>query len=149
MSTPLQLEFRLSQAQRDRLAVFADLLISGGAGLPAATEVDVAGAWIDRALGARPDLVETVVGVLAEEGEPAEVLARLRAQEPERFDAFAFIVAGAYLIHPRVRKLLGYPGGAPEPSPAFPDEADAYLEDGILDVVIERGPTYRPTPQTA
>ncbi|CAB4927787.1 unannotated protein [freshwater metagenome] len=31
--------------------------------------------------------------------------------------------------------------------PALPDEADAYLEDGILDVVIARGPIYRPTPE--
>jgi hypothetical protein len=149
MSTPLQIEFRLGDGQRDRLAVFADLLISGGAGLPAATEVEVQGAWIDRALVARPDLVEVVVGVLASDGEPGEVLARLRAQEPDRFDGFAFAVAGAYLIHPRVRKLLGFPGGAPEKNPAFPDEADSYLEDGILDVVTKRGPIYRPTPETA
>ena len=38
-----------------------------------------------------------------------------------------------------MRRELGYPGPVPMRQPALPDEADAYLEDGILDVVIARG----------
>jgi hypothetical protein len=32
--------------------------------------------------------------------------------------------------------------GAPKKSPPYPDESDQYLEDGILDPVIQRGPLY-------
>jgi hypothetical protein len=143
-TTPLGKQF--TTEQREQLGKLADRLISGGAGLPSATEADVHHDWIDRTLSARPDLFEVVASVLGEPGEAQGVLDRLRSTERERFDQFTFAVAGAYLINPRVRKLLGYPGAAPEKNLAFPDEADAYLEDGILDPVIERGPIYRPTP---
>jgi hypothetical protein len=136
----------LDAALRSRLAQFADLLIAGGAGMPPASEADVQGKWIDRALGARPDIVDTVHAVLATPGEPAEELARLRADDKPAFDRFAYVIAGAYLMNPRVRRLLGMPPGPPKPKPAYPDESDYYLEGGILDPVVERGPIYRPTP---
>lgn len=133
-------------ASRSRLAEFADLLIAGGAGLPPASGADVQGKWIDRALAARPDLAEAVHTMITGTGDPAVELARRRNEDPATFDRFAYIVAGAYLMNPRVRKLLGLPGNAPKPNPAYPDEADHYLGDGILEPVIERGPIYRPTP---
>ena len=34
----------------------------------------------------------------------------------------------------------------PEANPAISDEAGAFLEDRILDVVINRGPIHRPRP---
>jgi hypothetical protein len=136
----------LDDAARSRLAEFADKLIAGGAGLPAASGADVQGKWIDRALAARPDLVETVQSVLARSGDAGTELERLRTEEPAVFDRFTYVIAGAYLMNPRVRRLLGLPGGAPKPKPAYPDESDHYLRDGILDPVIERGPIYRPTP---
>ncbi|MCW2739051.1 MAG: hypothetical protein JWN97_3695, partial [Nocardioides sp.] len=40
----------------------------------------------------------------------------------------------------------GMPGDAPKRNPAFPDESEHYLSDGILDPVLQRGPIYRPTP---
>lgn len=135
-----------SDASRNRLAEFADRLISGGAGLPSASGADVHGKWIDRALAARPDIVDAVHAVLTLLGEPASELERLRKDDPATFDRFAYIVSGAYLMNPRVRKLLGLPGNAPKPNPAYPDESDYYLSDGILDPVIARGPIYRPTP---
>jgi hypothetical protein len=101
---------------------------------------------MDRVFAARPDMEAAVRSVLALPGEPVQVLARLREQSPEQFTGFAFAVAGAYLINPRIRRELGYPGPAPVPNPALPGEAESYLEDGILDVVIARGPIYRPTP---
>lgn len=132
--------------QRARLAGLADELIVGGAGMPSASEAEVHGVWIDRALAVRPDLVALLREVLAAPGSPREALERLRQQSRPQFDAFAFVVAGAYLINPRVRRLLGYPGPVPVRNPAFPDEAESYLEDGILDPVVRRGPIYRPTP---
>jgi hypothetical protein len=133
-------------AQRARLAELADCLIPGGAGLPAASAVDVHGAWIDRVLAARPDLATVVQEVLAGDGAGQELLDRVKADQPETFGHFAYAVAGAYLINPRIRRLLGYPAAAPARNPAMEGEAESYLEDGILDAVIDRGPIYRPTP---
>jgi hypothetical protein len=131
---------------RVRLGLFADVLIKGGAGFPSASSVDVPGAWIDRVLAVRPDLETVIVSVIEMEGDPEQVLAQLQLEQRATFDSFAFAIAGAYLINPRIRKLLGYPAAIPESNPAYPDEAESYLEDGILDVVINRGPIYRPTP---
>lgn len=135
----------LDEASRQRLAAFADQMIPGGAGLPSASTANVHTKWIDRTLAVRPDLAETVRAVIARPGDPAEELAQLQREDEHAFETFGYAVAGSYLMNPRVRKLLGYPGAAPKPNPAYPDEADFYLEDGILDVVIERGPIYRPT----
>lgn len=144
--TDTKAALKLSDEQRTRLAGFADQLIAGGAGMPSGSEADVQGAWIDRTFAVRPDLVAVVLDVIDQEGTPAAVLDRLRIADQGKFDAFAFAVSGAYLINPRVRKLLGLPGSAPEKNPAFPDEAESYLEDGILEPVIKRGPIYRPAP---
>ena len=130
---------------RERLAVLADQLISGGHGLPSASEADVHGAWIDRVLAVRPDLVEAVTSVTGRAGDPITDLDALQEANPARFDTFAYAVAGAYLMNPRVRGLLGMPGDAPKRNTAFPDESDYYLSDGILDPVLKRGPIYRPT----
>ena len=131
---------------RDRLAVLADHLISGGDGLPSASGADVHGVWIDRVLAARPDLVEVVTTVTGRAGEPATDLDALRGQDSATFDVFSYAIAGAYLMNPRVRGLLGMAGDAPRRNPALPDESDYYLSDGILDPVLARGPIYRPTP---
>ena len=136
----------LTDGQRERLAALADVLIAGGAGMPSASGAEVHAQWIDRVMAVRTDMDQAVRQVLELEGDPVEVVEGLGKQSPELFTAFAFAVAGAYLINPRIRRELGYPGPAPMKNPALPDEADAYLEDGILDVVKDRGPIYRPTP---
>ncbi len=138
----------LGADQRLRLAEFADCLIAGGVGLPSASAADLHGMWIDRVLRVRPDLLPLVRDILAEEGAPADVLARIQEADPPRFSGFSFAIAGAYLINPRVREVLGFPGPVPVKNPAFPDEAEAFLEGGILEAVIARGPIYRPTPPT-
>lgn len=137
----------LTEAKRRRLGELADALIAGGAGMPSASQADAHRTWMDRALAARPDLALVVIEVASSEGPAKQSLDDLRQRDRARFDAFAFAVSGAYLINPRVRKLLGFPGPIPAKAPAFPDEAESYLEDGILDVVLNRGPIYRPTPQ--
>ena len=136
----------LSDAQRERLGLLADQLIAGGAGMPSATGAEVHTVWIDRVMTARLDMADAVRDVLARDGEPARVVAGLQAHDKDLFGTFAFAVAGAYLMNPRIRRDLGYPGPQPMKNPALPDEADSYLEDGILDEVIARGPIYRPTP---
>jgi hypothetical protein len=137
----------LDETQRATLAAFADALIPGGDGLPSASAADLHGKWIDRVLRVRPDLAEPVLAVLAKAGSPDVELERLAAEEPVTFELFTHAVAGGYLLNPRVCRLLGLPGNAPKRKPAYPDEADFYLQDGILDAVVARGPIYRPTPE--
>ena len=131
-----------SAPERAVFAALADALFPGAEGMPAAGEVDVGGKWLDRALGARPDLEPVLARVLAEaEGrEPSEETRRLHAEDPEGFAALATIATGAYTMHAKVRKRLGYPGQKHDPP--LPDEAEYYLE-GLLDPLLERGPFGR------
>jgi hypothetical protein len=137
---------QLGDESRARLAALADVLIPGGDGLPSAGDADVAGQWIDRALGANPDLVDTVVHVLTIAGAPEDVIADLRLHHRDVYDRFAFAVGGAYFMNTPVRRALGYPGTAPRRLPAADGEAEYYLEDDILSPVISRGPVYRQAP---
>jgi hypothetical protein len=141
--TLVNLSDELGHASRVRLAALADVLIPGGSGLPSASGADVAGQWINRALGANPDLASAVAHVLASPGAPDEVLGNLRLTHREVFESFAYAVAGAYFMNPAVRNALGYPGIAPRRLPPADGEAEYYLEDDILAPVLDRGPTYR------
>ena len=136
----------IPRAQRKTLAALGDLVIPAAEGMPSASEAGVEGKWLDKVLAARPDLLPELERVLmkAEGKEPAAELAGLRAGDPAGFETLALVVVGAYYLNPRVRKLIGYPGQ--KERPAYPDEAEYYLEGGLLDPVVERGPFYRPTP---
>lgn len=133
----------MTPEQRATLALLADVLVPAAEGMPAASEVKVHEKWIDRAVDARPDLQADLLCVIeaAAGREPAVELVRLREQEPASFDTLALLVTGAYYMVPRVRKLVGYPGQ--KRRPAYPDEADYDLRDGLLDPVIARGSIYR------
>ncbi|MFO1377939.1 MAG: hypothetical protein U1F14_13160 [Steroidobacteraceae bacterium] len=136
----------LDETQRTRLAALADTLMPAGEGLPVPSEIGVHQDWIDRALEAVPMMERIVRAVLDTPGEPARVLDELRQQEPGSFDAFAFLVSGAYFMHPRVRQALGYQGPAVEANPPLDGEAEFYLGDGLLDPVLARGRIYRTVP---
>jgi hypothetical protein len=131
----------LDDAQRATLAALADTVVPGGEGLPSASGANVHGKWIDRVLAVRPDLAAAVLSVV-ERGE-------LPLDEAELAAAFSRAVTGAYLMNPKVCKLLGLPGNAPKPRPALSDESDYYLEDGVLEPVLARGPIFRPTPEVS
>lgn len=139
----------VSECQRETLAGLADVLVPAAEGMPAASEAGVAGRWLDRVLRARPDLGPELVRVLAEaEGRaPVAEIRRLQEEDEAGFGVLALVVTGGYYLNPKVRKLIGYPGQ--KPNPPYPDEADYYLSDGLLDPVLARGPIYRPTPGTA
>jgi hypothetical protein len=146
---PLVLEpARLDDAQREKLGAIANLLIPGGEGMPSATEAKVQEKWIDRAFRARPDLGRDLVVILDRiDGSDLQAeLARVRSEVPGWFSVITTLIAGSYFMNPRVRKLLGYPSAGPVRRPAYEDESDHYLRDGVLDAVMTRGPLYRPTP---
>jgi hypothetical protein len=136
----------LDPDQRRVLGALADVLIPRSETMPSATDVDVETKWIDRALAVRSDLVGTLAGVLdrAATSDPAAELARLERDDAETLESVQLLVAGAYYMSPRVRKLLGYPGQSQRP--ILPDEADHYLEGDLLAPVVARGKAYRSLP---
>ena len=134
----------MTQKERELLASLADVLIPASGTMPSASEAGVAGQGLDAVLIARPDLLGGLKQLLREVvGQaPITAVASLRSAKPSLFELLGEIVAGAYFMNPEVRKAIGYRGQIPEPIPPHPD----YLEDGLLESVIRRGPIYRPTP---
>jgi hypothetical protein len=129
---------------RDRLRRFADELIPAAHGMPAASEVGVADRQLDRVLAARPDLAAPLARALAE-ADPADrdaSIDRLRERDREAHDALLLVVAGGYYIDPGVRRLLGYDGQ--QPIEVRPEIIPNYVEEGLIEPLLERGPIYRP-----
>jgi choline dehydrogenase-like flavoprotein len=132
----------LTQEQRAAFRALADVLIPASDAMPAASETDPTGRWLDRALGARPELRPGLERALAAEADAR----RLEAEDPDAFDALATLASGAYYMNVKVRKRIGYPGQ--KATPPFPDEAEYYL-DGLLDLpgqppAAEPGPSSTP-----
>ncbi len=122
---------------REAFARLADELLPATGDLPAPSSVGVSERWLDRALAARPDLAAPLERALAAGVSASE----LADADPEAFAALALLVPGAYYLHPRVRRLIGYPGQRPDP--AADDESDHWLRDGLLDPVVARGEIWR------
>ena len=130
--------------ERTLLGKLADVLIPAGDGLPSASTADVAGEGLDRVLAVRPELAVALKKVLASWSDlaPTHAVSQLKSKDPSSFGLFAELVAGAYFLNLQVRVGLGYDGQTAKPIDPRPD----YLDDGLLQSVIERGPIYRPTP---
>src|SRR5256885_423639 len=106
MSDPAAL---VSPEDRETLAALADVLVPAAVNLPAASEIDVAGRWLDRALRALPEIGPDLARVLAgaRDRDPAAEARRLHAEDQEGFRALSLAVTGAYYMHPRVRRRVG------------------------------------------
>ena len=132
---------------RERLRAFADALIPAAHGMPAASEVGVADTQLDKVLRARPDLLEPMVAAVAH-ADPLDVegsLKRIQAVAPAAHDALLMTVVGGYYTHPDVRKRLAYDGQ--QPVEVRPEIIPNYVEEGLIDPVLERGPIYRRIPE--
>lgn len=131
---------------RETFKALADVLFPAEAAMPAASAADSDGAWLDRVLAVRPDLLPALTRVLSEAAgqDPSAEVRRLRREDAQGFLALASACTGSYYLNPGNKRLIGYPGQ--EPSLPEPGEADAELGGGILDPVVARGPIYRPTP---
>jgi hypothetical protein len=75
--------------------------------------------------------------------EPAEVVASLARTDPTAYGVLTEVVTAAYFMSTEVRRAVGYAGQGPSPL----DPRVDYMEDGLLESVIKRGPIYRPTPR--
>ncbi len=130
---------------RGTFAAIADVLIPEAEGMPSATQVGVHEDLLDRILGLRPDLREDFIrGIKSVVGEkPHAAAERLNKEDPAALGTIGLIASAGYYITPQVRELIGYPGQ--ENRPADPDEDPEYVTNGMLQVVIDRGPIYVPT----
>ena len=130
--------------ERQLFAALADLLIPAGDEFPAASEAGAAGEGLDQLLAVRPDLLDLLKSLLlrAQGRSPAEFLQEIQTNDPAAFGVLAEAVPGAYFLNPDVRAKLKYTGQSARPI----DPRKDYLDDGLLQSVIDRGPIYRPTP---
>ena len=72
---------------------------------------------------------------------PAARLAALAEHDPEALAALQLVIVAGYYTDADVRDRLGYQGQVAKPVTAL--DYPAYLEEGLLDRVIERGPIWR------
>ena len=135
----------LATIDGDRRAAFAavaDQLIPEAHGMPSAGAV-VGEARLRFVLGARPDLVEPLRAALRPElgDDPAARLVALEREEPDHHAALLLAVVGGYYTDKGVRERLGYPGQVAKTIYSW--QYPAYLEEGLTDQVLARGPIWR------
>lgn len=126
---------------RRTLASIADALIPAAHGMPSAADV-VTDDRLRFALNARPDLLEPMLTALRPGlGDIPARLEALARDEPTSLGALQLVIVGAYYTDKRVRELIGYPGqmAIEVKSWLYP----AYLEDGLIDAMLARGPVWR------
>ena len=130
--------------ERQLFAALADLLIPSGNEFPSASEAGAADEGLDQLVAVRPDLLDSLKSLLlrAKDRLPIEFLQELQTNDPAAFGVLAESVPGAYFLNPEVRAKLKYNGQSARPI----DPREDYLDDGLLQSVIDRGPIYRPTP---
>lgn len=126
-----------------RLAQISDELIPEGDGMPSASEAGVAGPQLVLVMEARPDLLGPLRRALSvtHGGSAVELLAFLQASDPEGHEALVLTVLGGYYLAKQVTDRLGYPGQ--QPAPLHADIYPPYVDEGLLDRVVDRGPIYR------
>jgi hypothetical protein len=128
--------------ERAAFSAVAGRLIPAAHGMPSARDV-VGDARLRFALTARPDLVEPLRAALRGElgDDPAARLAALERDEPGHLDALLLVLVGAYYTDKDVRERLGYPGQ--EAKQLYSWKVPDYIEEGLIDQVLARGPVWR------
>ncbi len=133
-STAVAVSVALSQRARERFARFADALVPPNERMPAPSDVGVHAELIDAVLRARPDLADAVGRALARDRSTDD----LRAHDRAAYRALVLVALAAYYRSDEVRAALGYPGPVATPVGRF--ELPEYLDEGLLDHVLERSP---------
>ena len=130
---------------RETLAGLADVLIPASETMPSASDVGVEGELLDRLLEVREDIADDLQRVLdwAAALDAEEAMRTLRTDDDAGFQTLTFAVAGCYLMDARVGELLRYPGQ--EAKQVDPFDYVSYVEEGLLEPVISRGPVFRET----
>ena len=120
----------------------ADRLIPAAGDMPSASDV-LSDARLRFVLNARPDLLEPLRAALRPDlGD--DVVSRLDIlgrDEPATLYTLQLVIVGGYYTDKRVRELIGYPGQQALTVRSW--EYPAYLEEGLIDAVLARGPVWR------
>jgi hypothetical protein len=138
----------IDDAHRDRLRAFASILIPEAHGMPSAGDVGVADGQLDRVLAVRDDLTAPLLRAIAQldPDDHEGTLERLQRDDAEAHDALLLVIVGGYYIDPDVRRRLGYDGQVP--TEVRPEIIPNYVEEGLIEPLLARGPVYRdPAPQ--
>lgn len=132
----------LDTGRRAVFAAIADTLIPAAHGMPSAAEV-VDDDRLRFVLTARPDLIEPLMAALRPDlgGDVGERLATLGRDEPGHLGALQLVIVGGYYTDKRVRELIGYPGQEAIEIRSW--IVPPYLEEGLIDAVLARGPVWR------
>jgi hypothetical protein len=133
---------RLDAAEIATLRGVADRLIPASGDMPSAADV-LSDARVRFVLTARPDLLGPLRAALRPDlgddvGARLEVLGR---DEPATLHALQLVIVGGYYTDAQVRDLIGYPGQMALELRSW--EYPAYLEEGLIDAVLARGPVWR------
>ena len=133
---------RLDERLMATLVAIASHLIPAAHGMPAAGDV-VGEARLAFVLEARPDLLEPLRAALRPElgADVATRLATLERDEPANLSALQLAIVGGYYTDRHVRELIGYPGQ--EAIEVRSWLVPLYLEEGLIDQQLARGPVWR------
>jgi hypothetical protein len=136
----------IDDAHRDRLRAFASVLIPEAHGMPSAGDVGVADGQLDRVLAVRDDLAAPLLRAIAQldPDDHEGTLERLQRDDAEAHDALLLVIVGGYYIDPDVRRRLGYDGQVP--TEVRPEIIPNYVEEGLIEPLLARGPVYREVP---
>jgi len=133
---------RFDAAERATLNAIADRLIPAASGMLSAADV-LGDERLRFVLNARPDLIGPLRAALRRElGD--DIQARLDAlgrDDPSTLGALQLVIVAGYYTDRRVRELIGYPGQMALELRSW--EYPAYLEEGLIDAVLARGPAWR------
>jgi hypothetical protein len=132
---------RLDEDERATFAAIADHLIPAAHGMPSAAEI-VGDDRLRFVLNARSDLAQPLRAALRSDlgSDVGDRLAKL-ADEPTNLSALHLTIVAGYYTDKRVRELIGYPGQMALDIRAW--EVPAYIEEGLIDAVLARGPVWR------
>ena len=132
----------LADAERRTLLAIAGLLIPAAHGMPSAADV-VTDERLRFVLNARPDLVDPLRRALRADlgADPRVRLDTLAANEPATLSTLQLVIVGAYYTDAGVRDRIGYPGQVAITVRSW--EYPQYLEEGLVDAVLARGPVWR------
>ena len=124
------------------LAAVAGHLIPAAHGMPSAAEV-VGHERLRFVLNARPDLIPPVRDALRPElgNDPQRRLDALGRDEPVNLAALQLAIVAGYYTDSGVRERIGYPGQLALTLRSW--EVPAYIDEGLIDTVIARGPVWR------
>jgi hypothetical protein len=132
----------LDAGERATLRAVAAYLIPAAHGMPSAGEV-LTDDRLRFVLAARPDQLAPLRAALrADLGYDVEArLETLGRDAPADLAALQLVVVGGYYTDRDVRERIGYPGQMAITVRSW--EFPAYLEEGLIDAVLARGPVWR------